>query len=302
MIKKPLDLIGAAIGWGAQHPETAFGPDTLKSSGLIPKLMAHVPYLSWRDLPTERRYTPTLHLPYAEREKEIAQYAEKLAKRTAASIQENHFPIVLGGDHTIALGTWTGIIQALEAQQRFGLIWIDAHMDAHTIETTPSQAIHGMPLAILLGHGNPDLVNVGFKGPKLNPANVVLMGVRSYEPGEAALLSRENVKIYYCDEILSRGFETVFAEAHQIVKQNTIAYGISIDLDGFDPEVAPGVGSPAPYGLTKEGVRKALHSVSNDPQLAGFEIAEFNPELDIKHKTANWVKSMLLALVRKEEH
>lgn len=300
MIKKQLDLIGAAIGWGAQIHETALGPDAIKSYGLVKKLLKYCHVITWRDIHARTAYTEGLSLIYEEQQKEIAEFSTRLAQLTAQSIHEKHFPIVIGGDHSMAIGTWSGITDALKAQEDFGLIWIDAHMDSHTLETSPSKAIHGMPLAVLLGHGDPSLTDIAVKGPKLSPKNTVLIGVRSYESGEAALIEREHVKVFFMEDVKKRGFDAVFKEALQIVKSQTKGFGVSLDLDAFDPEVAPGVGTPEPEGLSLNPVKKAFKQLAHEKDFVALEIAEYNPNLDKKDKTAKLIQMLLMALCHPE--
>ncbi|MBL8677187.1 MAG: arginase, partial [Alphaproteobacteria bacterium] len=228
-------------------------------------------------------------------------YIEDICLRVAHSIEKtlkrNERPVVIGGDHVIAIGTWAGVTRGLEAKQKFGLIWVDAHMDSHTMETTPSQAYHGMPLAVLLGHGDPSLVNLLDKGPVLLPEQVCLIGVRSYEEGEANLLKQLGVRVFFMEEIEERGFEAVFKEALSIVKKDTKSYGLSIDLDAFDPIEAPGVGTPAPQGLKQRDVLPALIQAKNDPALKAFEIVEYNPDRDRNDKTLYLMRDILLNLL-----
>jgi arginase len=170
-------------------------------------------------------------------------------------------------------------------------------MDAHTRETSPSQAYHGMPLAALLGYGDDALIHLLEQGSVLSPHHVCLIGVRSFEEGEAALLKRLGVRIYFMEEVKSRGFKTVLQEALQRVKQETQGFGLSIDLDGFDPEEIPGVGSPEPDGLKVEDVLPALSLIQNDPAFKALEIVEFNPDRDKGGKTLLFMRDLLLNLL-----
>lgn len=296
MPTKPLELIGAEFGWGAKRHEAQFGPQALKDFGLFSFLQKKDPAIHWHLLKPSQSYHQEKHLSYAERVIEVQDYCQHLAKKIDES-QTKYFPVVLGGDHSIAIGTWSGMVTSLSAKEMFGLIWIDAHMDSHTPQTTPSQAIHGMPLAALLGYGEPSLVNLYAPGPKLNPQDVVLIGVRSFESGEAALLKRLNVKIYYMDEVKTRGFEQVFKEALSKVTANTKGFGISIDIDSMDPTLAPGTGAPVPDGLNDQEIAKALHDISNHPQFKALEIAEFDPTQDNEDKTAKIIQTLMKSIL-----
>lgn len=288
---KNIAFIGSAFGWGAQVRETENGPLSLKESGVLSSLK-----FLWRWKETlypsqtakEISLSPGIEtLPY------IEDMCMRVSRSVEKTLQDQEFPVVIGGDHGIAIGTWAGVTHHLKAKQEFGLIWIDAHMDAHTMETTPSQAYHGMPLAVLLGFGDHSLVNLLEEGPVLSPAHLCLIGVRSFEAGEAALLNRLGVRVYYMKDVEERGFETIFQEALNHVKEGTKGFGLSIDLDGFDPSEAPGVGTPEPNGLKAAEVLPALSQLQNDPFLKALEIVEYNPERDKNNITCFLLKDVL---------
>lgn len=282
---KPVDWIAAELGWGAQRHETAWGP----------KVLAHDILLTYNTIVQSKTpYLPPLTLDYPHRLQEVAAFCADLADVTCKSIEAKHFPIVIGGDHSMAIGTWSGVTSALKAEQKFGLIWIDAHMDSHTVDTTPSMAIHGMPLAVLLGHGEKTLVALEGRSPKLLPQHVVLIGVRSFESGEAELLKKLNVKIYYMSDVKSRGFANIMKEAIEIVSKNTAGFGISLDLDALDPQIAPGVGSPEKEGiLDLSDIRETFRYCCQVPSFFAFEIAEYNPSRDTEKTTTKVIKLIL---------
>lgn len=288
-------FIGCASGWGAQVRETEKGPEYLKKSGVLNSLPFHwvwketlFPLKAARDVSL---LSGLLTRPY------IEDICLRISHSVEKSLQGDQFPVVIGGDHVVAVGTWAGVVHHFQAKEKFGLIWVDAHMDAHTLETTPSKAYHGMPLAALLGHGESSLVNVLEKGPLLNPQHVCLIGVRSYEDGEEKLLKSLGVRIYYIQEVQARGFDAVFKEALQLVKQGTDGYGLSIDLDAFDPFDAPGVGTPAPQGLRAVDVLPAFNHVQKDPHLKALEVVEFNPDRDKDSKTILLMRDLLINLL-----
>ncbi len=288
---KSVVFIGVASGWGAQVRETEKGPEALRKSGILSTLTCH---WAWKETIFPLKSAQEISLPSGVT---TLPYIEDVCKRTALSVAEalrqDHFPVVIGGDHVVAAGTWAGVTAQLKAQEKFGLLWIDAHMDAHTMETTPSQAYHGMPLANLLGYGEPSLVNILEKGPVLNPQHVCLIGVRSYEAGEAALLKRLGVRIYYMSDVQARGFDVVFQEALQYVKQGTQGFGVTLDLDAFDPQDAPGVGTPESDGLTPQDVLPALVRLRQEPDFKALEIVEYNPDRDRGEKTLRLTRDLL---------
>jgi arginase len=292
---KSIAFIGAASGWGAQVRGTEKGPEALYTSGALSSLSQ--PWI-WKETIFPSKSSKDIHLPPGVM---TFPYVEDICRRLALSVedtlQSHRFPVVIGGDHAIAAGTWAGVTKQLQAKEKFGLIWIDAHMDAHTMETSPSHAYHGMPLAALLGYGDPLLVNILEKGPALNPQHICLIGVRSYEEGECLLLESLGVRIYYMDEVEKRGFQAVLSEALHHVKQETQGFGVTFDLDSLDPQDAPGVGTPAPHGLRANEVLSALSLIQQDPQFKALEIVEYNPELDKDNKTLNLLKDLLLKLL-----
>jgi arginase len=297
MQTKMLEVIGAQCGWGAGSHEAEYGPQVFKESGLLQALEADNLTLHWQSLETPTSYKNQKELPYQKRLKEITTFDTQLAAQVKAAIETSHFPVVLGGDHAIAMGTWSGAVSALKAAGQFGLIWIDAHMDSHTPQTSPSQNIHGMPLAALLGFGESVLVNLGESGTKLNPQHVVLIGVRSFEEGEAALLEKLKVKVFFIEEVKKLGFETVFKQAIAIATKDTLGFGLSIDLDAFDPSDAPGTGTPVADGLRAKEVLPVLAAYGQHPSLKAIEITEFNPTKDVNGKTATLAKDILLQLL-----
>lgn len=297
MANKIVSLVGAAQGWGAGRPETEIGPRTLQEQGLAQALQTIDPLIAWHgivepDIPS----TPYRHLHFPERLQLIARFSEKLAHEVKAC-GKSAFPVILGGDHSVAVGTWSGVTAALQAQSKFGLIWIDAHMDAHTQDTTPSGNIHGMPLAALLGHGASELVDVCEKGAKLHPAHVVLIGVRSFEPEEVALLDKLNVKVFYMVDVKKRGFESIFHEALEHVSSGTKGFGVTIDIDAFDPIFAPGTGTQEPGGIVPSDVMPCLAQIKDNPEFKALEIVEFDPSRDIDNKSAKLIQDLIEAIL-----
>lgn len=301
MQRKSFDIIGAELGWGAKNHLTERGPSALKAFGIEKALMAIQPSISWRKTLTALSpYQPGMTLSYEMRLQQIYHFNVALAKEVEQSLQAGHCPLVLGGDHSMAVGTWSGAVTALNAQGAFGLIWIDAHMDSHTPQTTPSQAIHGMPLAALMGYGESALTHLASVSPKLDPRHVVLIGVRSFEEGEAELLKRLNVTVYYMSDVKKLGIKTVFEKALQQVTNGTKAFGVSVDLDGFDPSIAPGTGTPEPDGLPALEVLQAIKMLCHHPLFRALEIAELNPIKDVDDVTLTLAQKILESVVTDE--
>lgn len=286
----PLTCLGYASGIAAPNPGTCMGPLIAQN-------------LDFSQAGLQPNWAATLYAKSSERGfaavSAVAEISTRLAEYTFDLVRQKSPYLIMGGDHSCAIGNWSGAASALRPQGALGLIWVDAHMDAHTFATTPSNNIHGMPVAVLLGHGEPELTKIMGAQPKLQPQHICLIGVRSFESGEAKLLQDSNVRVYFMEEVKQRGLNTVMQEALQIVNQGTAGYGISIDLDGIDPCEAPGVGSPEPDGLHGQELIQWLQTVNADPRLVGLEIAEFNPQLDQNHLTERLIYDLIRAVYGK---
>jgi arginase len=268
--RAPVRIIGVACGSGAPDPRCANGPAALRKDGLIGRL---------RHAGLDAAWSTTVAAPAEEAPLTVVStIAEILASRTEELVARGRLPVVLGGDHSCAIGTWKGIARAL-APRPLGLVWIDAHMDAHTPQTSSSGNTHGMPLACLLGQGDSRLTGIA-GGTRLDPRRVCVVGVRSFETGEAALLRRLGVRVFFMHEVARRGLHDVMQDAVAIAGSGGGCYGISLDLDAVDPRDAPGVGSPVTGGLRGPDLLHSLARFGRTPALAGLEIAEYNPDRD----------------------
>ncbi len=291
MKTRNIAVIGAACGYGAQKQDCQDGPEVLHSFGFLDQLHEAGIHYRWDGI---------LHLAqdnYRTPLSSVTAFCDGLAAKVGSAVANGDFPIVLGGDHSCAIGTWSGVKSVISDQGSLGLIWIDAHMDSHTYATTPSSAIHGMPLACLLGHGDAGLTGIVSPQPKLRPENVCLIGTRSFEAGEAKLLQQLGVRIFSMEEIMLRGMGTVWHEALAIVQNQTAGFGISLDLDVLEPSEEPGVGSPEPGGVLKNILVEMLRTLKANPNFLAMEIVEYNPYLDIKFATANAVCDLVAAII-----
>lgn len=277
-------IIGAASGLGAQDQGCEDGPVAYHRSQAWHELADH-PLIDWGK---------TLFAPDAPGVSEtgrIARLCRNLADEVAVALRAHEFPVVIGGDHSIAIGTWSGVARIAEAP--VGLLWIDAHLDSHTPETTYSGAVHGMPLACLLGRGDKRLLNLGLAGPQVSAAHTVVLGPRSYEPEEIDFLRQMGVRIIDSEEILARGFAVCLDEAMAVVSRAPSGFGVTLDLDAIDPGLAPGVGSPEPEGLWDGDVLAALGRLSAMPGLLALEIVEYNPDRDSLGITAGLISELI---------
>ncbi|MFQ5759869.1 MAG: arginase [Acidiferrobacterales bacterium] len=289
-VTTPTRIIGAAIGAGAHDTRCQHGPDRLCQAGIIDRLEELSPAITW-----ERFLRPDMAIEDSDAPAQIVAFCERLAAVVGPIVAQDQRVWVLGGDHSCAIGTWSGASAGLDGP--LGLIWVDAHMDSHTPATSLSGAVHGMPLACLLGYGPPSLVELAGPGPKLRPENVCLVGVRSFEPEEAHLLDELGVRIFDMDEIARRGLNVVMGEALDLCQRNTAGFGLTLDLDAINPVDAPGVGSPESGGICGKDLAKSVEQIGDHPNLVGVEIAEFNPDRDIERKTAALVYRLLAAMV-----
>ena len=289
---RTVSILGAACGRGARDERCQHGPRALRQGGLIARL---------RHQGIDANWGGTLPAPSSETGIPALQAVSGLCKRLAARIDdlvaEGDYFAVLGGDHACAVGTWSGAARGLGGRGPLGLIWVDAHMDAHVPETSPSGTLHGMPVACLLGHGEEALTAIAGRGPALRPEHICLIGVRSFEDGEAAFLGRLGVRVIFMEEIVRRGLDAVMDEALGIAVTGTAGFGVSIDLDALDPIEAPGVGSPVAQGLSADALISALEGPQRRSGFIGIEIAEFNPALDGGGVTARLIGDLLVASV-----
>lgn len=218
---------------------------------------------------------------------------EQLSQTVLRLTQQSQAWCVLGGDHSSAMGTWSGAAVAKRSEGPIGLLWLDAHMDAHTPASSHSKNVHGMPLAHLLGYGDERLSRLLDDEPKLNPENVCLVGLRSYEQEEIDFLQKLGVKYYLMQDILKFGLNAILQNALDHVSKYTCGYGISIDLDVFDPSEMPAVSCPEPAGISLLDFVSSLPCLIFSKPCIGIEIAEFNPIIDKTEK----VKTKIFQLI-----
>lgn len=222
---------------------------------------------------------------------QLADFSHQLALETASIIQSKHKFITIGGDHSCAIGTWSGVY---EASGDFGLIWIDAHMDAHTPESSHSGNLHGMVISTLMGYGDKKLTTILSENPKLKPENIVLIGIRSFEKEEQALLEKLNIKVFMIEEVNAKGFDYCFNTALNYLSKKNLSYGISLDLDGLDPGDIHALGTPVENGIALKDLLMSFKKIPKE-KLIGIEIAEYNPMLDLEHKGVRVIDKILQA-------
>jgi arginase len=261
-MQRQIELIGAAWGLGGADPGCAAAPALL-----VPLAMKRL-----GDCGASALAGPMISTWPNERRKQLAAVAD--------SMRHARLPCVLGGDHSCAGGTWTGVARALHEKGGgpLGLVWVDAHMDAHTPATSHTGRLHGMPLAWLLGQDDDPLY--GLASGVLDPRHVCLVGVRSFEREEKERLERLGVRVIHMSEVRRSGIDAAIEEAVGIASRGTEAYGISIDLDAITPEEAPGVGTPVANGIAGRELASALARIGGGARLVAMELVEYLPRLD----------------------
>lgn len=296
--KELVSLYGAAWGLAAQNSDCQDGPLAFKRSLILKNFLKKHPHINWETILSKR--LPAI-ADIKNSYTEIAYLSAQLAKHISHCIQDKRQFCVIGGDHSCAIGTWSGVHLAYP-RKKLGLIWIDAHLDAHTPETSESGNIHGMPVATLLGYGHPALTSIGQSAmqgahkPKILPENIAYIGIRSFENGEQEFIEQLGIRVYYMQEVSKRGFKEVFNEAYEAIAPNVNIMGLSVDLDGFAPEEVPGTGIHEPHGINPQEFCHTLAELKLQKPWVGLEIAEFNPYRDEEHKTIFWMQQILQAV------
>lgn len=285
---KKIGLIGYQCGWGAKDSRCAAGPKFLKEYGLAKDISNENISAVWQEL----IYSKLENKKLDDKAVIVSDYCKILDGQIKEAVQKGLFPVSIGGDHSMAVGTWGAIAEIYRAEQNLGLVWVDAHMDAHTNKTSHSGAYHGMPISCLLGEKNK--INGGKK--ILNPKHLCMIGIRSYEKEEKALLDKLGVNIFYIDEVKKEGFDRILKKAISLVSIGTKNIGLSIDLDAFDPQDAPGTGCLEKNGIKSEEAIKAFSGIVDNQKLVAVEIAEYNPSLDKKNITAKLVRDLLVSI------
>jgi arginase len=283
---KDVRLIGVPMDLGAGRRGVDMGPSAVRYAGLGPMIqgLGHG-YHDGGDIsvPIPEVRAPGRGPRYL---KEIHRACERLALRVERLMDEGVMPLVVGGDHSMAIGTVTGLAAHYRKQgQKLGLIWVDAHADMNTPETSPTGNIHGMPLGTLMGFGAPELVNLGGFTPKVDPQNVALIGIREVDEGEREIVLRSGIHYYEMMKVDARGMGAVVEEAIAHALRGTAGIHLSFDMDAVDPDYAPGVGTPVRGGISLRESHLLMEMASDTGRLVALEFAELNPIHDVANQT-----------------
>lgn len=300
-LQKTIQIIGVPLDLGASRRGTDMGPSALRIAGLGAALR-RMGYQVARedDISAPAMETGTVEDHQARFKPQILQVCAELARRVKQCLERGDFPLVIGGDHSIAMGTVSGVASYFrDRDEKIGLIWFDAHGDMNIPESSPSGNIHGMPLAHLLGHGDPDLMNIEGFGPKVEPRNVALIGVRDIDGDERQIIRDSGIHAYSMREIDERGMGEVIREALEFVNDGTAGFHISFDVDGCDPSVIPGSGTLVPGGVNYREAHLMLEYCADDGRMTSLEVVELNPFLDHGNVSAERTLELILSAMGK---
>ncbi len=281
-------IIGVPMDLGASRRGVDMGPSALRVAGLqsrIKQLGHQVEDIG--NIAVKQAEEQHYGEKRAKYLNEIAETCRELGETVRKSLEEGLLPLVLGGDHSIAVGAMSGVAAHFrKTEKHVGYIWLDAHGDMNTPESSPSGNVHGMPLASVMGYGAPELVELlGFK-PKVEPQNVVLVGVRDLDAQEKRLVKKSGVHVLTMRDIDERGMREVMSEALKFAMDDTDGIAVSLDMDFVDPADAPGVGTPVRGGVTYREAHLAMEMIADTESMASLEVVEINPVIDEHNTTA----------------
>lgn len=289
-----IHILGVPMDLGAGRRGVDMGPSAIRIAGVSEKLssLGHT-VVDEGDIPVK---APELQKIKNEKLKylpEIVRACTLLSSKVERIADAGGFPLVLGGDHSIAIGTIAGLaVHCRKGKKKLGVLWIDAHGDMNTHETTPSGNIHGMPLAASIGLGTIELTSVGGDFRKVDPKDVVLVGTRDLDEGERKFIKGQGINIFTMEEIDKHGMSVIITRA--LTKLKDVDYlHVSFDLDGVDPAVAPGVGTPVKGGLNYREAHLIMETLNESGKISSLEIVEVNPILDNRNQSAEFAVELI---------
>jgi arginase len=295
-------IIGVPMDLGASRRGVDMGPSAVRVAGLQARLKhlgRHVDDIGNVPVPQpEEQHYGDKNAKYLG---EISETCKGLAEMVRKTLDEDLFPLVLGGDHSIAVGTAGGAAEHFNQQaKRIGLIWLDAHGDMNTPESSPSGNVHGMPLASIMGYGPAELTGIASIHPMAEPRNIVLVGIRELDSKERRLVKESGVHVFTMREIDERGMREVMAEALRFASDDTAGIAVSLDMDFIDPSDAPGVGTPVRGGVTYREAHLAFEMIADSKSMTSLEIVEINPVIDLHNTTATLAVELVLSALGKK--
>ncbi|SRR6266567_790390 len=300
-VGKNVSIVGVPLGFGQSMAGVDLGPSAIRVAGLAQRI-AKLGY-EVNDLEDVQVDRPRSHPREGEKLKyltEVYATCAQLAVQVEQIVDAGELPITIGGDHSIAIGSLAGIAKAFRKRnETIGLIYFDAHADMNTPETTPSGNIHGMPLAVLLGFGAPELVNIGGFAPKFDPALCAHVGARDIDPGERELIRQLGIRFFTMREIDERGLSACMDEAIAIAEKGTTGFAVTFDVDVLDPGDAPGSGTLVRGGLSYREAHLAMEKVAETEKMRSLEVVEINTALDVNNRTAQLGVELILSALGK---
>jgi arginase len=302
LMRRKIRVIGVPLDLGQSRRGVDMGPSAVRVAGLEARLeeIGHVVEDGGNVAVAMAEQKKEGH-PNAKYLKEITATCTKNAELVLKTLEAGKVPLVLGGDHSVAAGTVAGVAEYYRKQgQKIGLLWIDAHSDINTPDSSPSGNVHGMPLAAIMGLGPSELANIFDFSPKVSPENCVLIGVRDIDSIEKENIRRAGVEVFTMRDIDERGMRAVMEEALQMAGAGTAGYHVSLDMDWIDPEDAPGVGTPVRGGATYREAHLAMEIIADHGRMLSFEIVEVNPVIDEHNRTADLAVELALSAFGKK--
>jgi len=294
-------IVGVPMDLGAGRRGVDMGPSALRIAGLSEKLreIGHI-VIDDGDIPVKVPESQEIDDHKLKYLPEIVRVATILSHKVEDIMEQGEFPLVLGGDHSIAMGTVSGLSSyARKHKKRLGLIWIDAHADMNTIDTTPSGNIHGMPLSAILGEGARELTTIGGDFKKVNPKNAALIGVRDVDIGEKEIVKKTGIAHYTMADIDKYGAHKIINKVLKDFKEKVDLLHVSFDIDSVDPTVAAGVGTPAPGGLSYRETHLIMETIADCGCMSSLEVTEVNPIFDIKNQSSEFAVQVVASALGK---
>jgi arginase len=300
--RKKIRVIGVPLDLGQTRRGVDMGPSAVRVAGLQARLEAlghHVEDAG--NVPVPIAETKASGHPHARYLKEITQTCTKAGEQVIKTLEAGKVPLVIGGDHSVAVGTVSGVSEFYRRRNELvGLLWIDAHSDINTPESSPSGNVHGMPLAAIMGLWPSELANIFGFSPKVRPENCVLVGVRDIDTTERDNIRKAGIEVFTMRDIDERGMRAVIEEALRMAGRGTVGYHVSLDMDWIDPEDAPGVGTPVRGGATYREAHLAMEIIADHGRMTSFEIVEVNPVIDEHNRTADLAVELALSAFGKK--
>lgn len=300
-MNRTVTIIGFPMDLGAGRRGVDMGPSALRIADIGDKLtQLGYTVVDEGDVPVRTQEVQTIHDAKLKYLPEITVSCARLAIATKAALDNGSFPLILGGDHSMSIGSIAGVsAHCREKGKRLGVMWIDAHADMNTPQTTPSGNIHGMPLSVSMGIGDDHLVNLMDFAPKVEPKNVALIAIRSVDPGEKVLIKELGVMAFPMPEIDKLGVYSIMENVLHTLKNNVDHLHVSFDLDSVDPTVAEGVGTPVPGGLSYRETHLIMEMIAEAGIMGSLEVAEVNPILDDKNSSARFAAEVVASTMGK---